>query len=326
MLTIVVILLCITLMILLFFLYRKNKSSPRNYRIDSQHKNQLSKSEIIRLKDIKKTDLLERLIESLPEKYTKVKALSAGGMGFIASAINTENNRKVTIKTILPYLQKDKKVIKLFFDECNTIKKMNHPNIVRMFEVCEKEDLYYYVMEYLNGNDLAYLIKQDADIPLSEVIKIGTQVSRALAHLHDNRIVHRDIKPSNIFITKTNLVKIIDFGLVKIITGGLDSVKGTTRIGTAHFSSPEQIQGGKISSKSDIYSFGICLFMMLSKRMPFKIDSLAARMFDKPIDVRKFRPETPNHLAAIIERCLDVDPKHRFSGGKIWEELRKIKV
>ncbi len=264
----------------------------------------------------------KKLAESLAGKYKDVQLMAAGGMGIIALATQVETEKKVAIKTILPNLQQDKQALTLFMKECDAIKKLNHPNIIKILEVGESGFLYY-VMEYLEGENLKQRMKRGS-IPLPEVLGIGAEMAKAIGHCHDNRIIHRDVKPSNIFLCSSGAIKLIDFGIVKMI-GDTALSLGTTRIGSPDFASPEQLQGGKISGKSDVYSLGVCLFYVLTGKLPYKVSDYLTKMFDSPLSLKELRPNLPSPLIAILNQAIDADPAKRCTSMDLWKALRDLK-
>jgi len=268
------------------------------------------------------TNFKSEMFNNLSIKYSEVKVIAAGGMGIIVSAIDKETKKKVAIKTIAPKLYNNPKAIKFFFQEFQAIQRMNHPNIIRIYE-SYNEGFLYYVMEYLEGETLEDLMNRDGILPVMTVVRVGTQVARALQHCHSNGIVHRDIKPSNIFISsKNNSCKIIDFGVVK----DLDSeVQDSTAIGSPHYAAPEQLQAGQISGKSDIYALGVCLFKMVSGQYPYDDSDLATKVFKNPRRIEDFISDIPVNLIEIIYDSLALDPKERSSAKDLWERLRNIK-
>jgi len=262
------------------------------------------------------------MFASLSVKYNEVKVIAAGGMGIIVSAIDKETKKKVAIKTIAPKLYNNPKAIKFFFQEFQAIQRMNHPNIIRIYD-SYNEGFLYYVMEYLEGETLEDLMNREGILPIRSVVRIGTQVARALQHCHSNGIVHRDVKPSNIFISsKNNSCKIIDFGVVK----DLDSeTQDSTAIGSPHYAAPEQLQAGQISGKSDIYALGVCIFKMVSGEYPYDDADLATKVFKNPRKIENFRSDIPAKLVKIIYDSLALDPKERSNAKSLWERLRNIK-
>ncbi len=264
----------------------------------------------------------EILFDTLSVKYEHIEVIASGGMGIIVSAYDKVHDRKVAIKTISPKLHQDPKAIKFFFQECQAIQKMNHPNIIRIYESAN-EGFLYYTMEYLQGENLEKLMQRSGIIAIDQIVRIGTQVARALQHCHSNGIVHRDIKPSNIFITEKNVCKIIDFGVVKLLNS---ETKETSAIGSPNYASPEQLQGGHITGKSDIYALGVCLFKMASTQFPYSVSDLVSKVFEAPKDIKQINPNLSNELIEIIYDCIKLDPHDRCDVTTLWSRLRRVTV
>jgi serine/threonine-protein kinase len=264
----------------------------------------------------------EVLFDTLSVKYTQMSVIASGGMGVIISAHDKQHNRKVAIKTISPKLQQDPKAIQFFFQECQAIQKMNHPNIIRIYESAD-EGFLYYTMEYLEGETLENLMQRLGIIPLDQIVRIGTQVARALQHCHSNGIVHRDIKPSNIFITEKNVCKILDFGVVKLLNS---EVKETSAIGSPNYASPEQLQGGNITGQSDIYALGVCLYKMASAEFPYSVSDLVSKFFEPPKNIKQINPKLSEELVEIIYGCIQLDPNDRYDATTLWTRLRRVTV
>jgi len=305
---------------MIFFIINKGKKKKKIKPLPGS-----TQSEILKLKELSYTTLPEDLDSALSDQYKNIETISAGGMGVIASAIDRKNERKVAIKTVLPELGSNQKAIALFYSECEAIKKMNHPNIVRVYAVGDNNGLYYYIMEYLEGINLDKKIMKEKKVSITETIRIGTQIARALQHCHSNQIIHRDIKPSNIFITTKDTAKIIDFGIVKLFSGDTALKMNSTKIGTPEYAPPEQLQGQPISGKSDVYALGVCMYQMLSGKMPFKNAGVMSRMFDKPRDIKEFRKDIPENLIEVINTCLELDPTLRYTANELWTKLKAIK-
>ncbi|EKD27877.1 MAG: Serine/threonine protein kinase, partial [uncultured bacterium] len=250
----------------------------------------------------------EIMFETLSAKYDNIKVIASGGMGIIVSANEKKSGRKVAIKTISPKLHKNPKAIKYFFQECQAIQKMNHPNIIRIYDT-QDEGFLWYVMEFLDGETLDEYMNKTGVLDIASIVRIGTQVARALQHCHSNGIVHRDIKPSNIYMTQKNQTcKIIDFGVVKMLNS---EVPETGAIGSPHYASPEQIQGGKITGKSDIYALGVCLYKMASGQFPYTNIDLNTKVFGKARNIRELKPDLPDELVNIINDCIALSPDDR---------------
>lgn len=269
-------------------------------------------------------DLHRRLVMGLSGNYVDLKVIAEGGMGVIASAYDTERKRNVAIKTILPELQEDHDVVGLFLQECQVIQSMNHPNVVRIFEVGQSDQLYYYVMDFLEGETIEDRIDRKKKLPLEEVLRYATQVARALQHIHSNGLIHRDIKPSNIFITTNYVAKIIDFGIAKLLHA--KPTYSYSSVGSPVYASPEQIQGQEVSGKTDIYSLGVVMFYMLTGQHPFERENLLSKMFDAPKDILTLNPKIPDKLASIVYQCIHADPQERLPAHELWARLRSIRI
>lgn len=304
----------------MIFFHRKKKdfSSPREKTPSIPKEMQ---KEIPELKD-KYVDLLRKMITSLSHNYRDIQVIEKGGMGLIAKAYDKERKRTVAIKTILPELKDDTGVVEMFLQECQIIQAMNHPNIVRIFDVGKTDQLYYYAMDFLEGESLQDKIEREKKLDVHETVKIGTQIARALQHIHSNGLVHRDIKPSNIFITLNEVSKIIDFGIAKMLNS--KAIFTYSSVGSPVYASPEQIQGENVTGKSDIYSLGVCLFYCLTGEHPFTSSDILAKMFETPKNLRDYNINIPESLILSIELCMDVDPKKRLPAHELWARLRVL--
>ena len=317
----IIFLIVISIILSFFFHIRKRKkiSSPPRQKTPSIPKEM--QKEIPDLKD-KYVDLLRKMIGSLSHNYKDIQVIEKGGMGLIAKAYDKERKRNVAIKTILPELKDDTGVVEMFLQECQIIQAMNHPNIVRIFDVGKTDQLYYYAMDFLEGESLQDRIDREKKLDVRETVKIGTQIARALQHIHSNGLVHRDIKPSNIFITLNQISKIIDFGIAKMLNS--KAVFTYSSVGSPVYASPEQIQGENVTGKSDIYSLGVCLFYCLTGEHPFTSSDILAKMFETPKNLREYNLDIPESLILSIELCMDTDPKKRLPTHELWARLRVL--
>ncbi|MBN2144942.1 MAG: serine/threonine protein kinase [Candidatus Aureabacteria bacterium] len=254
--------------------------------------------------------------------YEGIETVAEGGMGIVLSGWDRERMRKVAIKTILPELMGNQEAVKLFLHECQVIQSFNHPNIVRIFEVGQKNFLYY-VMEYLDGETVEDIMNREKCLPVELAVKIGTQVSRALNYLHSTGLVHRDIKPSNLFLIRNDVVKLIDFGVIKLLSSG-EKAPSSSSAGSFLYASPEQIQSEEIMGKSDVYSLGICLFYMLTGKLPFSENDPMARIFGEYKKIQELNPNLSAPLVNLIESCLKPAPVNRISAHELWIRLRAM--
>jgi len=205
-----------------------------------------------------------------------------------------------------------------FFREAETAGRLNHPNIVNMYDAGEEHDLAYIAMEFLKGQDLAPYTKPDNLLPLPKVLGIVARVADALAYAHSLNVVHRDIKPANImYDAASDTVKVTDFGIARIT----DSSRTKTGmvLGSPSYMSPEQLAGSKIEGTSDLFSLGVSMYQLLCGKLPFYGDSMAQLMFriasEPHIDIMTVRPDVPFCVAAVINKALAKNVSERYQGG-----------
>ncbi|MDP1526674.1 MAG: serine/threonine-protein kinase [Rhodocyclaceae bacterium] len=263
-------------------------------------------------------------------RYQIEKELGKGAMGVVYLGRDPKINRVVAIKTMALSQEFDEDelvdVKARFFREAETAGRLNHANIVTMFDAGEEHDLAYIAMEFLKGKDLVPQTKPDGLLPLPKVLSIIARVAEALDYAHSNQVVHRDIKPANIMYEPTeDQVKVTDFGIARIT----DSSKTKTGmvLGTPSYMSPEQLAGKKIDGRSDLFSLGVTLFQMASGKLPFVGESMAQLMFriasDPHPDICKLVSGVPDCVAIIIDKALVKDPDQRYqTGGEFARDLR----
>ena len=214
-----------------------------------------------------------------------------------------------------------------FFREAESAGRLNHPNIVTMYDAGEEHDLAYISMEFLKGKDLVAYTKPDNLLPVATVLSIVARVADALGYAHTLNVVHRDIKPANVmYDLDSDTVKVTDFGIARIT----DSSKTTTGmvLGTPSYMSPEQLSGARISGSSDLFSLGVSLYQMLCGKLPFEGDSMAQLMFrianEAPKDILAIQPDVPPNVVAIITKALAKDVTQRYqTGAEMAEAIRQ---
>jgi tRNA A-37 threonylcarbamoyl transferase component Bud32 len=255
-------------------------------------------------------------------RYQIEKELGKGAMGVVYLGRDPKINRVVAIKTMALSQEFEEDEIadvkERFFREAETAGRLNHQNIVTMYDAGEEHDLAYIAMEFLKGKDLVPHTKPDHLLPLPQVVSIIARVADALAYAHSNNVVHRDIKPANVmYEPESDQVKVTDFGIARIT----DSSKTKTGmvLGTPSYMSPEQLSGKKIDGRSDLFSLGVTLYQMLCGQLPFVGDSMAQLMFkianETHPDVRSVNPAVPDALVVVIDRALCKDIEQRYQGG-----------
>lgn len=267
-------------------------------------------------------------------RYQLEKELGKGAMGIVYLGKDPKISREVAIKTMSLAQEFDADLIdearERFFREAETAGRLNHPNIVTIFDAGEAHDLAYIAMEFLPGEDLTPYTRAGHLLPLLEAVKIVRQIAQALDYAHQAGVVHRDIKPANVmYDRKTGSVKVTDFGIARIT----DSSKTKTGmvLGTPSFMSPEQLAGKHIDGRSDLFSLGVMLYQMLTGYLPFVGDSMAELMYrithQPPTDPRNYNPKIPAVVIKIIMKALEKNADERFqTGAKMANVLLKLEA
>ena len=263
-------------------------------------------------------------------RYQIEKELGKGAMGVVYQGRDPKINRVVAIKTMALSQEFDEEeladVKERFFREAETAGRLNHPNIVTMYDAGEEHDLAYIAMEFLKGRDLVPFTKPGALLPLPKAISIVARVADALAYAHGHNVVHRDVKPANVmYEPESDQVKVTDFGIARIT----DSSKTKTGmvLGTPSYMSPEQLSGKKIDGRSDLFSLGVMLFQLVCGQLPFTGESMAQLMFkianEPHPDPRTINAQIPEALARVIDRALCKEVEQRYQDGEdMARELR----
>ncbi len=248
-------------------------------------------------------------------RYQIIEQLGRGGMGRVYRALDTKAREEVAIKLIRPDIAEDKRTLERFVNEIKLAHLISHRNIGKMYHLGEDQGLHYIIMEYVSGEDLKSFIRRSRRLDIATTVAIAKQVCSGLSEAHDAGIVHRDLKPSNIMIDKEGNAKILDFGIARAIGVPGFTAEGSV-IGTPEYMSPEQVEGKEADRRSDIYSFGVILFEMVTGRLPFAADTPFVVAFkqqsETPPSPEALNPQTPPELSAIILRCLEKDREKRY--------------
>ena len=259
--------------------------------------------------------------------YKILEKLGEGGMGVVYLAEDTKLKRQVAIKFLPKHIATNSDERQRFQIEAQAAASLNHPNISHIYAIEEVDDELFIVMEHIDGVELKEKIVNN-QLSIDTVIKYATQIAEGLQSAHDKGITHRDVKSSNIMVTKDGKVKIMDFGLAKI-GAGLQLTKEQSRLGTAPYMSPEQISGENVDRRTDIWSYGVVLYEMLTGQLPFKGDYEQAVIYsilnDDPKSNTEIREDTPSNLSHIVEKTLQKNPINRYQDTKdLIEELKEV--
>jgi serine/threonine-protein kinase len=260
-------------------------------------------------------------------RYEIEKELGKGAMGVVYLGKDPKIGRLVAIKTmaLAQEFEADElaEVKRRFFAEAESAGRLNHPNIVTMYDAGEEHDLAYIAMEYLKGKDLTAYTKADNLLPLPKMMGIIARVAEALDYAHKQNVVHRDIKPGNImYDPETDSPKVADFGIARLT----DSSKTKTGmvLGTPSYMSPEQLAGKKIDGGSDLFSLGVSLYQLACGTLPFRGDSMGQLMYrianEAPTDILSIRPDLPPCLVEIINKSLAKLNEDRYANGAAMAE------
>jgi len=245
-------------------------------------------------------------------QYKILEKLGEGGMGVVYKALDTKLERFVALKFLPQEISVSAEDRARFLQEARAASAISHANVCVIYDIAEHDCQQFIVMEYVDGKTLRQMV------PIGKVqdaLGYAIQAGEALQEAHSKGIVHRDIKTENIMVNEKNQVKVMDFGLAKL-RGSLKLTKTSSTVGTLAYMAPEQIQGGEVDARSDIFSFGVVLYEMLAGHVPFVGEHEAAMMYsilnDNPQPIQKFRPELSSELLHILNRALEKDPEERY--------------
>jgi serine/threonine protein kinase/Tol biopolymer transport system component len=285
-------------------------------------------------------DARHSLIGQTLGSYQILESLGAGGMGEVYLALHVRTNRKVALKLLPAAFMKDQQRVRRFQQEARTVLALNHPNIVTVYDIEQVDDTHLIATEVIEGETLRQRMKR-APLRLSEALDIGIQVAGALAAAHGAGVVHRDIKPDNIMLRPDGFVKVLDFGLAKLTekqvlasselpTRAMIKTDAGMVMGTANYMSPEQARGLEVDSRTDIFSFGVVLYEMLTGNMPFagetKSDVMAAILQIEPPPLARYWPEAPEALEWIVTKTLTKEKDERYQTAKeLLTDLKRLK-
>ncbi len=261
-------------------------------------------------------------------RYELGEKLGEGAMGLVFQARDTVLDRIVALKT-LPFEGASDEIQERFRREAEAIGRMDHPHIVKVFDLGETDGRLFMAMELLDGEDLRRLIEVSADIPITERLRIFAEACDGFSYAHSRGVVHRDIKPANIMVTKNGVTKILDFGLARMETHQALTRKGVI-LGTPDYMSPEQATGKPADPRSDVFSCGAVFFEFITGFKPFRGATLHAVLFnivsEPTTPVLTLAPETPARVAALIHRMIAKNPADRPSMDEVSAQLRAMRT
>ena len=267
----------------------------------------------------------------LDNRYEIMEQIGMGGMARVFRALDHRLNRQVAVKILREDLAEDAELRRRFHEESQAVAMLSHPNIVAVYDVSRSSDLEYIVMELIDGITLKqYMQKKGNKLNWREALHFITQIVKALGHAHSRGIIHRDIKPHNIMVLRDGSVKVADFGIARVASGG-HSTLTQEALGSVHYISPEQARGSHIDARSDLYSAGVVLYEMLTGRLPFEGDtpvSVAIQHINSiPLSPRELEPAIPEALEAITMKAMAPNPDNRYGSADEMladlEEFRK---
>ncbi len=262
---------------------------------------------------------------SVGKRYEIVKQLGKGGMGAVYLAHDRELSRLVALKVIAPHLAGEEWVVDRFKREIQLSSIVTHQNVLRVFDLSEAEGMRFLTMQYIEGDTLAGLMKQQRPLPIEWSLSLFRQICAGLQAAHEKGVLHRDLKPQNVLVDRDRKAYLTDFGLAT--SASLSALTQTgALLGTPHYMSPEQVKGQQAEVRSDVFSVGVMLFEMLAGELPYSGDSVYAVMMARTRpparSASELNPDVPRHLQSLLERCMAIEAADRY--GSVAEVLADL--
>lgn len=266
----------------------------------------------------------------LDGRYLIQSLVGVGGMANVYRGVDEKNGNAIAVKVLKEEFLDNEELVRRFKNESKAISILDHPNIVKVYDVSVTDRLQYIVMEYVDGITLKeYLKQRGGALTWKETVHFATQVLRALQHAHSKGIIHRDVKPQNIMLLADGSIKMMDFGIARFSRAQSQTVSDKA-IGSVHYISPEQAKGDRTDARTDIYSVGVMLYEMLSGRLPFDGDGAVSiaimQISDKAKPLAQVAPNVPQGLCQITEKAMEKDPDKRYQSVKeMLEAIEEFK-
>ena len=273
---------------------------------------------------------MDRFIgKRLDGRYEIHELIGVGGMAYVYKAYDCVEGRWVAIKILKEEFSNNSDFLRRFRNESKAIAVLNHPNIVKVYDVSFGDQIQYIVMEFIDGITLKEYIEQEGTIRWQEAVHFTTQILMALECAHEKGIIHRDIKPQNIMLLQDGSIKVADFGIARFLQSETQTMTDKA-IGSVHYIAPEQASGDYITDKADIYSVGVMLYEMLTGKLPFVADNAVSvalmQLQAKPVMPRELNPSIPRGLEQITMRAMEKNPVDRFqSAGEMLDDLDEFR-
>ncbi len=275
-------------------------------------------------------ELYEKYVGQIfDNRYRIEKVIGIGGMAIVFKATDLLMRRLVAVKILKDEIAGDEQSVKRFINESKAVAMLSHPNIVNIYDVSVRDNIKYIVMEFVDGITLKNYMRHREVLNLREIVSYTTQILRALDHAHKKGIIHRDIKPQNIMLLKNGAIKVMDFGIAKLPNA--ETVTMTDKaIGTVYYISPEQVSGGQIDSRSDLYALGVMLYEMSTGHLPFTAETPVSvalmQVNDTATPPRQINPQIPVGLEQIILRAMEKDSDSRYQSAEdMLAHFQKLK-
>lgn len=273
---------------------------------------------------------MDRFIgKRLDGRYEIHELIGVGGMAYVYKAYDRVEGRWVAIKILKEEFSNNSDFLRRFRNESKAIAVLNHPNIVKVYDVSFGDQIQYIVMEFIDGITLKEYIEQEGTIRWQEAVHFTTQILMALECAHEKGIIHRDIKPQNIMLLQDGSIKVADFGIARFLQSETQTMTDKA-IGSVHYIAPEQASGDYTTDKADIYSVGVMLYEMLTGKLPFVADNAVSvalmQLQAKPVMPRELNPSIPRGLEQITMRAMEKNPVDRFqSAGEMLDDLDEFR-